>query len=222
MKKVLLFFSILALTSTDILCAQCPLGIQYPWTFDTSSLTISSRAEMICCLWGNEYMSVSNIVAGNTYTFDSCSAPANTVLTLFDPSNNTVAFNENSCSGGGALISSFTATISGTYKIQVNMPGCGGVSSNTPVGITLESTLGIQTNNYKQELTVFPNPTTGSFSIENNQEITKLSVYNIQGKLIKTLGLNQENYSISDLSTGVYFVTIVTHKGSTTKKLIKN
>ncbi|MEW4925050.1 ELWxxDGT repeat protein [Algibacter sp. 2305UL17-15] len=83
-----------------------------------------------------------------------------------------------------------------------------------------DPTLSITTiNNFKVSL--FPNPANDSFRINSNQLIDSLSIYTIQGKLIKTFKGNQEYYKIEDLQNGVYFVNIETEKGIETKKLIK-
>ena len=74
-----------------------------------------------------------------------------------------------------------------------------------------------------EAFTLFPNPTTTSFSI--NKAIGKVTIYNITGKKILTYTDNfQPSYSfdVSKLSNGIYLVKFETNSSSITKKLIIN
>ncbi|WP_299885103.1 alpha-amylase family glycosyl hydrolase [uncultured Lacinutrix sp.] len=83
----------------------------------------------------------------------------------------------------------------------------------------------LSTNNYSLEskLTLFPNPTKNSFTI--NKAISKLEVYDVSGKLIKALSgdfKKGENFNIEDLSNGMYIIKTENKLGTTaTTKLIK-
>ncbi len=67
---------------------------------------------------------------------------------------------------------------------------------------------------------VYPNPVETNFSIESTKTIDQLTIYNLQGHRVKRYK-SQNQYDISDLSSGIYFINIKTSKGETTKKLIK-
>ncbi len=73
----------------------------------------------------------------------------------------------------------------------------------------------------KNSISLYPNPTLNSFSIESKFPIEKISIYDIQGKNVKLFETPLELYSIDALTTGIYFVNIQTEKGKITKKLIK-
>lgn len=203
--------------------SQCPQGIEYPYTFDTNSLTLGTRTEMICCLWGNEFFTISNIGNGNTYTIDNCGAGLESELLLFDPNNNLVAFSDDDCTTDDALISNFIPTISGTYKLQINYNNaCSTIGYNAPIYITLNSTLDVtETDVLTKNTRIYPNPTFTEFRLMPNLEITSLSLYNIHGKLVKSYSEPSDIYSISDLKSGLYFVKIKSDKGEITKKIIK-
>lgn len=70
-------------------------------------------------------------------------------------------------------------------------------------------------------VSIFPNPTSTTFSISINEEIIDINIYNIQGKKIKSFTGNYESYNIEELNSGIYFIEIQTLKGNTTEKLIK-
>jgi hypothetical protein len=74
---------------------------------------------------------------------------------------------------------------------------------------------------------IYPNPANQSLTLALNEivAIQKISVYNSLGQLVKNIVPVIENgriaTDIGDLTTGTYFVQIVTDKGKSTKKLTK-
>jgi uncharacterized repeat protein (TIGR03803 family) len=69
---------------------------------------------------------------------------------------------------------------------------------------------------------LFPNPASNCLNIEEDNQ-SEIEILNIEGQIIKTLKA-LENYTsidISDLSKGMYFVKIITEKGTEVKKFIK-
>ena len=90
----------------------------------------------------------------------------------------------------------------------------------TPVGIA-----GKQKE--EQVFTVTPNPTTGLITINTkNIDLTdsKLVVYNIVGGIVKQVNPQSGSMTIdlSDLTKGVYFVSLITKNSTTTKRIILN
>ncbi len=59
-------------------------------------------------------------------------------------------------------------------------------------------------------LTLYPNPTRSTLNIGALQNSAKATVYNIQGKAIKSMVLDNQNNAIdvSDLTSGVYILSI--------------
>ena len=79
-------------------------------------------------------------------------------------------------------------------------------------------------NEYLMNTAIYPNPTTGQFTIENSElRIENVEVYDVYGKLIKTVKV--EDYkAIVDLTanaSGIYFARIYTDKGMVTKQIVK-
>ncbi|MGL2962289.1 alpha-amylase family glycosyl hydrolase [Flavobacterium sp. RSB2_4_14] len=72
-------------------------------------------------------------------------------------------------------------------------------------------------------LNLYPNPTSGSFSI--NSLVSKVEIYSVTGQLVKTFdSISSENYQfdVNDLRSGVYLVkTLDTNNNSKTMKLLK-
>jgi hypothetical protein len=84
------------------------------------------------------------------------------------------------------------------------------------------------------EFTVFPNPATNllninvNFNAKENSDFT-LKLHDFSGRVLKEFELQKHDSSIfiktidlKNLSSGLYFITLKTHKGQYTKKVIKN
>ena len=53
---------------------------------------------------------------------------------------------------------------------------------------------------------IYPNPAKDFFQIESTVDMESIAVYDIQGKKIKSYLTNQQSYSVTDLSPGLYFL----------------
>lgn len=90
--------------------------------------------------------------------------------------------------------------------------------------ISLEFLATSDINNFKDDISVYPNPTQNFINIKLDKSISKFkaSLYNAAGQVLLTTE-NRSSINISNLNKGVYFLTIVPENGkSITKKIIKN
>ncbi|MBK8585136.1 MAG: T9SS type A sorting domain-containing protein [Bacteroidetes bacterium] len=72
---------------------------------------------------------------------------------------------------------------------------------------------------------IFPNPTTDKLTIEiNSGYIQKFSIWDLTGKLIKTISCNNSKVEIdvSTLAPGIYFLTGTSDQGAFRKRFVKN
>jgi hypothetical protein len=72
---------------------------------------------------------------------------------------------------------------------------------------------------------VFPNPTTDYFQIANGSQVSKIVLYNVLGKEVKTFfNYNNANHDVSDLRKGIYMVRMLDAKNRVIKtvRLSKN
>ncbi len=79
-------------------------------------------------------------------------------------------------------------------------------------------------NEHKINVSVYPNPTTGQFRIQNSElRIQSVEVYDVFGKLISNTEVNDNDVTvdISNYTNGVYFTRIRTENGTVTKKVVK-
>jgi Secretion system C-terminal sorting domain len=73
----------------------------------------------------------------------------------------------------------------------------------------------------EKDIRLFPNPTNGSFTLDNAENITNIRVFNLIGGEMKafdaTVGI--KSYSLEGLAVGVYFVALRDKNGSVLKVL---
>lgn len=76
----------------------------------------------------------------------------------------------------------------------------------------------------RDDFTMYPNPARFVFSLQVDQLIGegKIIVTDVYGKTVKTqtLSMGTNTVDIANLSSGIYFVSIITSEGKTTKKLV--
>lgn len=82
--------------------------------------------------------------------------------------------------------------------------------------------LSVENSIANSQVSLYPNPSSGIINImmPNNQSITRIAVSNVLGQTIMIFE-NTVKLDISSLIKGTYFVTVVTDKEKTTKKIIK-
>jgi hypothetical protein len=84
---------------------------------------------------------------------------------------------------------------------------------------------GINKVEEQNSIKIYPNPSSGSFTISFNDQISifnsQLSIYDVTGRLVylQLLNINQETINCK-LSCGIYFVKVNIDKGSEVKKLV--
>jgi len=124
------------------------------------------------------------------------------------------------CDNNYAIIPSetsqnFTANNNGNYAVKINNNGC--VDTSSCVNVT---TVGIQQYNTTQ-MNISPNPVLNTLSILTKETLKEVSIYTINGSLIKSINNNFNAISVSELSKGMYILVIQSEKGITQSKFIK-
>ena len=163
----------------------------------TTDLTINSVSDLAISTSG-VIISANNI--GATYQWLDCN------------NNNSILVNETG--------QSFTATTNGNFAVELTENGC--VDTSACVAIT---TVGIIENSFGDELIVYPNPTSGNFSINlgSTYENAKIVIMDIYGKMIESKTMTQSKIlklSIKE-PVGIYIVSIQAGKKSAIIRLVK-
>jgi len=111
-----------------------------------------------------------------------------------------------------------------TYEINVVANCTNGLVSDPSNTITATTT-NVGINEYNaNNISLYPNPTTGEFRIQNAElRIEKVEVYDVYGKLLNRVEVNdnQVTMSASNYAAGIYFVRIYTANGTATKTFVK-
>ena len=84
-------------------------------------------------------------------------------------------------------------------------------------------TTGVEETASSSNISVYPNPATGNITIETGNEVS-ITIANVMGQTMmsRQLGASSETISISNMSAGVYFMTITYSSGRTeTVRIVK-
>lgn len=110
------------------------------------------------------------------------------------------------------------------FRYFVTSGGPSGTNSNF-IGIdsftvTKAPTAGVTDIN-KKSVSIYPNPTTEVLNINVDSKINSADIYDIAGKLIRTVTLSDNKVNVKDLEEGTYVLKVNTEAGSTSHKFIK-
>ena len=103
---------------------------------------------------------------------------------------------------------------SNIYSVRAIYEDCAGLFADvTAYYETIKENVAIKAS-------VYPNPSNGDFII-SCENMTHISVYNVVGNKIMETEINGENYIISDIESGFYFVDVKTNEGNIVKRILK-
>ena len=92
------------------------------------------------------------------------------------------------------------------------------------IDITLTNVLSVDDVESINSVKLFPNPTQGNITITNSRNLETIEVYNVLGRLVKRIEIEQDNrmdLDLSDLSKGLYLVKMSDiNDNAKTQKLI--
>ncbi len=115
----------------------------------------------------------------------------------------------------------FTATINGSYSVQITKNSCIDTSA-----CYLVNSVGLSENEINTGISIYPNPNNGTFTLqfEKKQQITSLFITDINGRIIKQITPQKvSQYEINfEGASGIYFLNLVSENDSRTIKIIKN
>ena len=201
---------------------------------DASSVTFTDDPDLIIC--ENETAVVYGIVRtepGTYLQYAGCNSYYRTNLILEEVNTN-VKVNQNTltaeavgvnyqwinCSINQAIAGetnqTFTPTESGSYAVAITTDNCSQTSECNEVNIT-----GI--NEISTEISIYPNPTNGLVNVNSDNNIEKIIISNVSGKVIKEININSNNYIIDliNQTKGVYIISIITNNSVITEQVIK-
>ncbi|MBK9048302.1 MAG: T9SS type A sorting domain-containing protein [Bacteroidetes bacterium] len=127
----------------------------------------------------------------------------------------------------GAVNATYIATTAGKYKCTVtNTNGCSRASNAITVAVPCRIARPT-TDNSEMQAVLYPNPSNGTFEIKLNNSIPEpfdISITDLSGRHVKSEMhlISDESIEISNLETGMYFVTIIGENERIVLKAIVN
>jgi endonuclease I len=196
------------------------------------SITVNNNVYDASNLTGTEVF--TNVGANNcdsTVTINLTILPAidvtikNTSPTL-TANQNGATYQWLDCDNGKAIIPnetgfSFTAIANGNYAVVIKVGNCVDTSACENI-----NTVGIENNSFGKNVTINPNPTTGSIIIELEETKSSiiLSLTNEIGQVVLAKNYTSTNHIDIDLDVpkGVYFLRLEMDRDVIIKKVIKD
>lgn len=123
----------------------------------------------------------------------------------------------------------FTAPTTGVYYVGFNYTSAAQTSANNG-GILIDSFVATSTagtNDFlAAQLSIYPNPATNVINVSNadNILVSGIEIVDLNGRTVKTAkfdGVTEAQINISDLSAGMYMMTVSSDQGTLTKKIVK-
>ncbi len=146
-------------------------------------------------------------------------------------------------SDGGSNISSWGASVINLsslglfpnsniqFRFEIGTDGCNGNDGWYIDNITIyncSETLAIaEFDQLEKIIKLYPNPTDGIFTLEktNRVNLKEAAIYDINGRLMKSLELSDMNVAkqidLTEVSSGIYFVKIISEDSQTVLKLLR-
>ncbi len=106
---------------------------------------------------------------------------------------------------------------------QVFSSPTGNYGSGTTLYFTADSALSASEFDFSNNVKLYPNPSTGVFFVENNQQTISVSVIDTLGKVVYSQNNVEQSVDLSNLSKGIYFAKITNENNIiTTQKIVIN
>jgi hypothetical protein len=156
---------------------------------------------------GNLFYEVPDYIGnGEATADDNCTDPV--TITTQDPA-------------AGSLITD------GTYTVTITGEDASGNVGTCSFQLTVESVLGIESNELNNAISMYPNPAQDQVTISNssNIQLETVVIYDLNGKMVNQIDLStmqgEQMINISDLASGVYVVQLTSDTSSAVKRLVK-
>jgi hypothetical protein len=87
--------------------------------------------------------------------------------------------------------------------------------------ITNNCSLGLQENDFIADIFAYPNPVKNFLNFKTEQNILKVEIYDIAGRILSSNSISENKIDLSELKTGNYILKLFTEKGIMNTKIIK-
>jgi hypothetical protein len=208
------------------------IGYTYQWQKDGTPIIGATSSSYVASITGNYNVTIAlntNSATSTPITVITQPAPNATITpsgTQQIPSGGSLTLTANTGSSysyqwfknneiiAGEIASSYIATTAGNYTVEV-FNGCYNLSTATIV----TSNLVTNVNDVSNKIILSPNPNKGIFNIKN-AENSNLIIYNELGQIIKNDCIKSNDFQISLIQKGVYFIRITGSNGELSNKKV--
>ncbi len=225
--------------------AFCPEAVSYQWYYNGSmlggqtsptlsipSLNASNTGNYVCA-----YSNFCSIIPTDTAMVQLLAAsnvsispdPAVTcsgvpiTLTASSPAANS-SFAWSNASGVVNTSSAITPTLSSSETLSLAVTS-GTCSVQTVITVSVSTCTGVNEQQLSEGLSVYPNPVKDRVTIRvsNLDSGMTASIQAVDGRILRTIPLseNETQLTVSDLSDGIYFITVSLGNAKSTYKIIK-
>jgi len=117
----------------------------------------------------------------------------------------------------GATNQTYTATANGSYAVKITLAACSNVSSCVALNV-----VAVDEKINRDLFIVYPNPSAGIFTINTEEKVHELNIYNLLGEKIisQTIQNEKEEINLRNQPDGIYFLELRTGQGTAVKKII--
>ena len=227
---------------STLLQANQGLGFTYQWSKNGVQLTTANSSSLVVSEQGTYSVEVTNgscissvqtiITAGVTPVAPAISSLGSLVLCngsnvslegIFTSGIN-YQWTLNGDSIVNATSANYTADVAGIYCLVVsNSSGC----RDTSNCMVVTNCVGFETLS-SSDIALYPNPASQLLTMEitSNHRIGSIEILDLQGRTIHVQAYNSSNgkyqIPVSEISNGIYFISINTDQGNITKRFVKS
>lgn len=236
--------TVTAMSDNDTICSGMPVTLMgggaatYVWTSGvTNAVAFTPSASATYTVTGTDV----NGCTGTATTMVTVNALPSVSMSAFSP--DTVCFQTPGFtltggspaggvySGTGVITGLFNPSSAGlgVFAVTYTTTGANGCTNSASANINVEDCTGIEENNSSAQINVFPNPTSGSFSLTiSNASFTEMviSIMDVQGKEVFgsvenniANGYNKE-INLENLAKGIYYIKLTSDSDVRIQKLI--
>ena len=114
-----------------------------------------------------------------------------------------------------------TLVVGDTFSNQVNIY----FDYNNPIVtnnyVTTIQTLGINQNDLKGTIAIYPNPVKDILEFKTIENVSKVEIYDISGRILISNSISENKIDLSYLKSGNYILKLYTEKGVMNTKIVK-
>ncbi|MES2134146.1 MAG: T9SS type A sorting domain-containing protein [Bacteroidota bacterium] len=123
--------------------------------------------------------------------------------------------------GGVVNGTPFSPTTTATYSV-IGTSAIGSCTASAAKTVTVNTCTGIQENQNTIVFNVFPNPSTGNFTVQSSAFPAVLVMYDVTGKQVirKEITEMETSVNVSQLNNGVYYISLTAESGSVNYKML--